>query len=95
MKVYNLVEHVIVGRRFKGHDRRGDFYFWKLIADSEAVMGCFSTREAAKKKAESFGYRFTDDGWFNWSWLKQTNIDGLEDLMMSREIRIKEEEVEE
>ena len=95
MKVYNLVEHVIVSRRFKGHDRRGDFCFWKHIADSEVVMGCFSTREAAKKKAESFSYRFTDDGWSNWSWLKQTNIDGLEDLMMSREMWIKEEEVEE
>lgn len=95
MKVYNLVEHVIVSRRFKGYDRRGDFYFWKDIADSKAVMGCFSTREAAKKKAESFGYMFTDDDRFNWSQLKQTNIDGLEDLMMSREMWIKVIEVEE
>ena len=95
MKVYNLVEHVIVSRRFKGHDRRGEFSFWKHIADSEAVMCRFTTREAAKKKAESFGYRFTDDDRVNWSWIKLTNIDGLEDLVMSREIRIKEEEIEE
>lgn len=93
MKVYNLIERARVSRRFKGNDEHGDYWWWKHIAVDEAVMGTCSTMEAAKKKAESFGYEFTEGHIF--SRLKQTNIDGLDDLMLSRELYIKTVEVEE
>lgn len=93
MKVYNLIERARVSRRFKGNYEHGDYWWWKHIAVDETIIGTYSTLEAAKKKAESFGYEFTEGHRF--SRLKQTNIDDLEDLMLSREIYIDEVEVEE